>query len=1825
MGSGEVFRLGATTPPNAFAHAGAYVQASAQADWSLRRGIDFTAGFDLQGKVDAEAGSSGVGGSFAAGVDVSGALAVQAELPIDLFSADGAGLIARLQAKLALTAFVSAALTLDRSVLEQTLRVNFGEPMSSLLDIVLEELDLEAGLWGRASLAIEALGEAVLAGTLVPSADNGAGLTFSTCYDTAFGYGAGVHFLANLGFSNPQRLFTRLTGEVSDQLLALVTPSDPDQSAAVSVGLGALHTLLPVAIRGLLQLGMSLTGDPPAAEQTAVGALASSLIAQAQQIVLQAVTDLATGLLGDALTDARLVSALSRLTSGQLDTVTGQLTTLQNNFEALTAIAISDIDQWLTGLLTCLGTVSDLLNSLTGLGIRAELIGNVQSWTAMLWAAGTLIQRIISWADDASPGSPFSTDPVTPVPPASVAATVKPAGGSVTYSDVAAYLIGSQVASADLETALRTAIPQAAAAFDWLNTVLQITPGQLIQSLFQELAAPTDQQAAALIGQLTTAAADALTNHILPELLDPLAATAAADPNLLAFVEDVVKPALAALPQVILPGLAGLGNADAPTRTREVVSALLLHTIEHFVATTLKALVDHAMMAAQAALNQAAADVTAAGADSPAVKDIEALAIVLLATCSEAAVLVPTPGDVANLLKLAGTVAAHLQQLADDLFALIDELMQFGLGSDATRSASLQALADSDLPVDQTGLSQALTKVGDGALQTIGDVLSDLPTLIADHAANEVALFGQVIDQAAGKVVQAIKDGISAIEQQKNQLGQLITRLGGEIQRLIGDLGQALIQFGQYLQTQTFIQQALEAVRNAGLQIIYSLFGGHPPHSWVQHAIVDLYNTLFDAVEGLADLLAGILGAAATALGSMLTAAAGGAHVTPDTADATVRQGMLAASSTDLNFDLQVKAFGATLLDLGTITISAGNIGGLLHGLVSADGTYQSTLEGGLQTATQAAGLTAQQAAAQTQAATGSTDLTGLQMTVASITLQAPPAVQIIPAPSSTVLCGARVLVTVFGVNSSFVEPTLGMAPRIVIRINGLPWSYQGSDWSWNEQDLRTRILQADLIAMPVPGFTSPATASLAAQSITTTPGVTAVFDPRAGQLQLQPDPGSTPSGIPVQGPEFIDVGQQPPWTQRALLHQALQDPSGTATGKLTGQGRVTAPGTVTRGPLPIVPSPPPWVLGAPLPDPPVSQSTPVMVGKFGLNTVEVAVADGSGHTATAATTVVILPGPPLYAISAKHSGSCLTITGGETAVTPGASAQQWPWAGSRNQMWSLGPPLAGGGYSLAADHSGLPLGVNFSVPSGDYGNWRACNKCAGLFLNDGSVPTICAGGGTHDAGASRDYLFVKGVSVRMWPQCTKCSCLFGDIFNGVRASVCPAGGGHTAEDAPPTRWGTAPGETPGPDSPTWQWCSKCGMLVMLVPATAPPGVCPAGGGHNTTGSATLVLPATTDVNGSPLAQGDPGGPWQFLPAPDPRYHLIQRQDNRKVAEVAGASAACGAVIDQWDRLGGDNQQWRLTPVAEIDPAAYYTVTAKHSGKVLEVHGGPTARGDGYSVDQASSNGQANQRWRFLPNADGSYTIVAEHSGYCLGLPGEAITFDGAPVSQYRPLPWATPGINEQVAENWLLVPTQPGYYKIQSGASGMVLTVQGASTADGTPVQQSAWTGADSQQWSLSLLTDLDPDAWYTITARHSGLSLGVVGGPSATQDGALIEQALPANAANQRWRLQPAAGDSYLLIPQHTTLFPGIQACLDLAGGSPADGATIQQWTQTGGTNQQWQILPVEPGCYKIQNLASGKVLQVTGGPSAAGPGTLVQQWTWLGSDNQQWRLTR
>jgi hypothetical protein len=53
----------------------------------------------------------------------------------------------------------------------------------------------------------------------------------------------------------------------------------------------------------------------------------------------------------------------------------------------------------------------------------------------------------------------------------------------------------------------------------------------------------------------------------------------------------------------------------------------------------------------------------------------------------------------------------------------------------------------------------------------------------------------------------------------------------------------------------------------------------------------------------------------------------------------------------------------------------------------------------------------------------------------------------------------------------------------------------------------------------------------------------------------------------------------------------------------------------------------------------------------------------------------------------------------------------------------------------------------------------------------------------------------------------------------------------------------------------------------------------------------------------------------------------------------------------------------------------------------------------------------------------------------------------------------------------------------------------------------------------------------------------------------------------------------------------------CLGVVGGSTAEGATIEQRTYSNAAGQNWQILQVAPGKYKVVNVTSGKALDQNG----------------------------
>jgi hypothetical protein len=133
----------------------------------------------------------------------------------------------------------------------------------------------------------------------------------------------------------------------------------------------------------------------------------------------------------------------------------------------------------------------------------------------------------------------------------------------------------------------------------------------------------------------------------------------------------------------------------------------------------------------------------------------------------------------------------------------------------------------------------------------------------------------------------------------------------------------------------------------------------------------------------------------------------------------------------------------------------------------------------------------------------------------------------------------------------------------------------------------------------------------------------------------------------------------------------------------------------------------------------------------------------------------------------------------------------------------------------------------------------------------------------------------------------------------------------------------------------------------------------------------------------------------------------------------------------------------------------YYRITARHSGKVMDVTGASTA--NSAEVKQWSWNGGANQKWAFEDAGGGYVRIVSQNSGKCLDV-ANASTADGANIIQYT----CGSGTNQQ----WQWRATGD-YFQLVARHSGKCLDVVGASTADGADIQQFVCGSGTNQQWS--------------------------------------------------------------------------------------------------------------------------------------------------------------
>ena len=155
------------------------------------------------------------------------------------------------------------------------------------------------------------------------------------------------------------------------------------------------------------------------------------------------------------------------------------------------------------------------------------------------------------------------------------------------------------------------------------------------------------------------------------------------------------------------------------------------------------------------------------------------------------------------------------------------------------------------------------------------------------------------------------------------------------------------------------------------------------------------------------------------------------------------------------------------------------------------------------------------------------------------------------------------------------------------------------------------------------------------------------------------------------------------------------------------------------------------------------------------------------------------------------------------------------------------------------------------------------------------------------------------------------------------------------------------------------------------------------------------------------------------------------------------------------------------------------------------------------------------------------------------------------------------------------------------------------------------------SSTTSSGISSSSTQDGTYYIKSKYSGLYLDVANGSSANN--ANVQQWTYNGCDAQKFKLV-SAGDGYYYI---YTGASGYSKVVDVAGKSKADGANVLQYTYKGTSNQKFKVVEVSSGVYAILTgtTSGSSCLDVYNWSNSAGGN--IAQWTYWGGDCQLWIL--
>jgi hypothetical protein len=382
-------------------------------------------------------------------------------------------------------------------------------------------------------------------------------------------------------------------------------------------------------------------------------------------------------------------------------------------------------------------------------------------------------------------------------------------------------------------------------------------------------------------------------------------------------------------------------------------------------------------------------------------------------------------------------------------------------------------------------------------------------------------------------------------------------------------------------------------------------------------------------------------------------------------------------------------------------------------------------------------------------------------------------------------------------------------------------------------------------------------------------------------------------------------------------------------------------------------------------------------------------------------------------------------------------------------------------------------------------------------------------------------------------------------------------------------------------------------------------------------------------------------------------YYIRSYTQSSCVLDVSDASCNNGGNVQIWDYNGTNAQKW----IAEQSGSGYVFISL-NSGRALDVQNGSVS--DGGNIQQYRMNGTEAQSWNLESNSDGSWTLISAKSGKAADISGGQIsagtnlqiyfsngtdaqkfTFekaDSPAVTTERSIlrPQCATGkcldlaqgstdsgtnvqlyiLNHTAAQDFQLVDTGSGYYKIMHSSSGRVLDAAGGMSSEGTNIQLYDDNGTLAQRWRAVI----NYDGSYTFfSALQPDMAITVSG--SGSVDGTNIDLESYRGGYCQRFitteRIQNDLQGTYSIRSAKNT-----DRTLDVASGSMDNGANIQSYDSNGTAAQHFTLSRVRDDIYVIYRAGTDMVLDVTGG--IIGDGSNVQLYSYNGTEAQQWEIT-